>query len=202
MNLLRVALILGAGFVAAGCGDDEAVNSDEQARRAYLGLDSAVARSLTLGFAGFNAASSANIPPQTAPGAATGTLTISGQVDQGSSANKGMRLKVGATGYSDGPFTVAEEETLTVTYDTTQDVEAQPALDLSLRGIPTGTFTGTLVGDFEMSGGLQGRVSLNLNMAGALEEDGAGGVRRKANTTTVTGTAISGDGTFQVNLSI
>jgi hypothetical protein len=36
-------------------------------------------------------------------------------------------------------------------------------------------------------------------MSGDIEDDGTGTVRRKAGTTTVTGTAMSGDGEFQVN---
>ncbi len=56
---------------------------DDQPRRAYLGLGKSVGQSLQLGFAGFNAASSANIPTQSANGDVAGTLAISGQVDQG-----------------------------------------------------------------------------------------------------------------------
>ncbi|HLM46923.1 MAG TPA: hypothetical protein VK458_23835, partial [Myxococcaceae bacterium] len=104
----------------SGCGND--ISSDEQARRAYLGLDKAVEKSLQLGFAGFNAASSANISPQSGTGDAGGGLTITGQVDQGSSANKGMRLRVGMTGYTDGEVKVSEDEdAVEVTYNTTTD---------------------------------------------------------------------------------
>ncbi len=195
-----VSLLLSAGQL--GCGDDK-VSSDEQARRAYLGLDKSVEKSLQLGFAGFNAASSANIPPQSAPGDAAGTLDITGQVDQGSSANKGMRLRVGMTGYSDGAITVSEEEEpVDITYQTTTDTTLQPALTLSLRNIPTGTFTGTLIGGFQMTGDLKGEVTLNLTMSGEIEDDGTGKVRRKAGTTTVTGTAKAGDGEYQVNLTL
>lgn len=190
-------ILLSAGLV--GCGDG--VSSDEQARRAYLGLDKSIEKSLQLGFAGFNAASSANISPQTANGDGTGTLTITGQVDQGSSANKGMRLRVGMTNYSDGAITVADE-TVKITYQTATDTTAQPALDLSLRNIPNGTFTGTLVGAFQMSEDLEGEVTLNLSMSGMIEDDGTGKVRRKAGSTTVTGTAKSGDGEYQVNVTL
>src|SRR5687767_4541413 len=82
------------------CGDEE-IDSDEEARRAYLGLDKSIAKSLALGFTGFNAASSANIPTQMTTGEVGGTLEISGQVDQGASANKGMRLQVGMVDFSD-----------------------------------------------------------------------------------------------------
>ena len=71
--------------LVGACSDDE-IDSDEAARRAYLGLDASIGKSITLGFQGFNAASSANIDPQMTTGTApngSGTLTISGQVDQG-----------------------------------------------------------------------------------------------------------------------
>jgi hypothetical protein len=190
-------LLLSAGLV--GCGDG--VSSDEQARRAYLGLDKSIEKSLQLGFAGFNAASSANISAQLIGGDAAGTLTITGQVDQGTSANKGMRLRVGMTNYSDGTVTVEVEE-VKITYSTSTDTAAQPALDLSLRNIPNGTFTGTLVGSFQMTEDLEGEVTLNLSMSGLIEDDGTGKVRRKAGSTTVTGTAKSGDGEYQVNVTL
>ena len=55
----------------------------------------------SLGFAGFNAASSANIPPQMTTGDVAGTLTVTGQVDQGASSNKNMRLVEALVGYQD-----------------------------------------------------------------------------------------------------
>jgi aryl-alcohol dehydrogenase-like predicted oxidoreductase len=74
-----------------------------------LGLDNAVEKSIKLGFDGFDSASSANISPQTANGDEHGTLTITGQVDQGASANKGMRLRVGMVAYNDGPLEIQYE---------------------------------------------------------------------------------------------
>lgn len=198
-TLLSAALLLSA----AGCGND--ISSDEQARRAYLGLDKSVGKSLQLGFAGFNAASSANIPAQTAAGDAGGTLTITGQVDQGASSNKGMRLRVGMAGYTDGEVTLPDDDKTKVklTFQTTTDTTMQPALTLSLRNIPNGTFDGTLAGTFQMAGDLEGDVTLNLTMSGQIEDDGTGKVRRKAGTTTVTGTAKSGDGgEYQVNVTL
>lgn len=183
------------------CGDDD-ISSDEQARRAYLGLDNSISKSLQLGFAGFNAASSANIPLQTTAGDASGTLIISGQVDQGSSANKGMRLRVGMATYSDGEIAVGEDEDpVNITYASSTDTTTQPELTLQLRDIPSGTFTGTLVGTFQMTGDLEGDVTLNLALAGDIEDDGTGKVRRVAGSTTVTGTATSGDGSYNVNLT-
>src|SRR5690349_7573501 len=94
-------LLVASSLLIAACSSDQ-VDSDEQARRAYLALDKSISKSLNLGFQGFNMASSANIAPQMGAGDKAGTLTITGQVDQGSSANKGMRLNVGMVGYDDG----------------------------------------------------------------------------------------------------
>ncbi|MBZ4421300.1 hypothetical protein [Myxococcus sp. RHSTA-1-4] len=200
MSAVACSFFLAVGL--AGCGDDDEVSSDEQARRAYLGLDESISKALQLGFDGFNAASSANIPPQTTTGAAAGTLVINGQVDQGSSDNKGMRLRVGMTGYSDGEITVSEdEEPVNITYASNTDTTLQPELTLQLRNIPGGTFTGTLVGDYDMTGDLAGKVTLNLSLTGDIEDDGTGKVRRVAGSTRVTGTATSGDGTYNVDVT-
>jgi hypothetical protein len=134
-----------------------------------------------------------------AAGAMAGTLTVTGQVDQGVSANKQMRLDVAMAGYRDVSG---------FTYDTDLDVDggvALPALDMSLQGIPTGTLSGMLVGTFRMSGDLSGPVTLNLMFTGELEADpdgGAGtGVVRTPGTTHVTGTATSPAGTFAVDVT-
>ncbi|HLM46924.1 MAG TPA: hypothetical protein VK458_23840 [Myxococcaceae bacterium] len=59
------------------------------------------------------------------------------------------------------------------------------------------------MGTFQMAGDLEGDVTLNLTMTGQLEDDGTGKVRRKAGTTTVTGTAKSGEGgEYQVNVTL
>ncbi len=189
-----------------GCSDDEAtIDSDEEARRAYLGLDESIEKSLALGFAGFNAASSANIPPQTTAGIEAGTLVITGQVDQGSSDNKGMRLRVGMTAYTDGVLvleTENEEVTVEITYDTDPDPSLQPYLQLSLKNIPTGTLTGTLTGTYHLLGDIEGDIVLNLTFAGTLQAQGAG-VIRAPGTTTVTGTATNGDGgVYDVQLTL
>jgi hypothetical protein len=185
------------------CADDDAIDSDEAARRAYLGLDGSVAKSLTLGFAGFNAASSANIPPQMTTGDAAGTLAITGQVDQGASANKEMRLYVGMVDYDDGPFVIDEDgTTISIQYDTDLATATQPYLHLSLRDIPSGTFTGELTGTYHLTGAIEGDATLNLTMSGALMDDGSGGTLRMPGATTVTGTATSGDGVYQVALTL
>ena len=189
---------------ATGCSDDDAIDSDEAARRAYLGLDVSIGVSLNLGFDGFNAASSANIPPQMTAGVASGTLTISGQVDQGASTNKGMRLQVGMVDYSDGVLVVMdgdEELEVDLTYATSAVVDAQPALDLQLRDIPNGTFTGTLAGTYQISGDISGDVTLALTMSGAIQDDGNGDVIRVPGSTTISGTATSGDGLYTVAIT-
>lgn len=185
------------------CGDDgETISSDEEARRAYFGLDGSIAKSLQLGFDGFNAASSANIPPQMTTGKVGGTLTITGQVDQGSSDNKGMRLKVGMVDYTDGkPVVEGKELDVQITYDTPMDAATQPALTLSLKNIPTGTLEGTLIGDFQMDGDVDGTATLNLTFAGMLMADGNKTVRMPG-TTHVTGTATSGDGSYTVDITL
>jgi hypothetical protein len=184
--------------IAAGCGSNDVASKDD-AKRAYLGLDGSIDKSIDLGFKGFNEAMSANIPAEMAAGAMAGTLTVTGQVDQGVSVNKQMRLSVAMAGYRDVSG---------FTYDT--DVSADggvvlPALDMSLQGIPTGTLSGMLVGTFRMSGDLSGPVTLNLMFTGELEADpdgGAGtGVVRTPGTTHVTGTATSPAGTFAVDVT-
>ena len=141
---------------------------------------------------------SANIPTEMAAGAMAGTLTVTGQVDQGVSANKQMRLNIAMVGYRDVSG---------FTYDTNLNVDggvAFPALDMSLQGIPTGTLSGTLVGMFQMSGDLSGPVTLNLTFTGELEanpDGGASGVVRKPGTTHVTGTATSPAGPFAVDVT-
>jgi hypothetical protein len=185
-------LMLAVSALAA-CGDD-GVSSTEAARRAYYGLDTMIGKAMDLGFAGFNAATSANIPTQTASGTVKGTLTVTGKVDQGSSKNKEMRLNTGLVDYQDD----ATNHVVYATSDT-----SLPALDLSLKSIPTGTLTGTLAGAFSMTGDLTGVVTLSLSMAGELQADpvDATKVLRKPGTTRVTGTAQSTYGVFAVDLT-
>ena len=200
--MANLTWVLLAASALPACSDDPpSVSSDEQARRAYFGIDTSIQTSLDLGFAGFNAASSANIPTQNGTGVAGGTIAISGQVDQGSSANKGMRLKVGMVDYTDGKI-VIDGKTLDVmiTYSTDPDPTTQPALTLSLKGIPTGTLTGTLVGTYHMTGDLTGDAMLDLTMTGTLADSGGGHVIRAANMTHVIGTVASNHGTYTVDV--
>lgn len=185
------------------CGGDDTLSSDEEARRAYFGLDESVAASITLGFAGFNAASSANISPQSAVGIVGGTLTVTGQVDQGSSSNKGMRLRVGMVAYTDGVVVIDGQPTeIDIIYETATDPAAQPALTMQLKGIPSGTLDGTLIGDYAMTGDIEGTATLNLTFSGKLMDAGGGKVVRVPGMTHVTGTAVSGDGTYAVDVTL
>lgn len=196
MRTLTIPLLLPGLLLLGACGGG--VDSEEAARAAYLNLDPAIEKSLRLGFDGFNAATSANIPDQMTTGDVSGTLTVSGQVDQGASANKGMRLMLTMVEYQD---VEASEEDLDIVYDTGATL---PALTLNLRNIPDGTLTGTLVGEFLMTGEIAGSVTLNLAIDGEIESDpdAPGEVRRVPGTTRVTGTATSDYGTFEVDVTI
>jgi hypothetical protein len=197
--LLKVTLLcLPLLVTTVACGDDgDEVDTEEKARRAYLLLDTMVEKAMDLGFEGFNAATSANIPSQTNTGAVQGTINVTGKVDQGSSSNKGMRLFVELIDYSDDKD---EADLPKVIYNTGA---LKPSLVMSLKKIPTGTMTGTLGGGFKMAGQLEGEVVLDLTLASDLEADAAsaGGVKRKAGTIKVTGTATSAYGVYSVNVT-
>jgi hypothetical protein len=185
-------------LVLVACGGG--VDSDQAAEAAYLGLDGMVGKALALGFDGFNAASSANIPTQMTTGDVTGTLTVSGQVDMGASDNKGMRLLLDLVEYRDiDPVT---DEDLLITYDTAEAASAP--LDLMFRGIPDADMDGTLGGVYYMTGEIEGNVELNLTITGTTEADpdNPGNMRRVAGATTVTGTATSDYGVFNVNVTL
>ena len=188
LSFLAAPLAISASLLA-GCGDG--VSSEEKARQAYEGLDNSVDVAIKLGFQGFNAASSANIPDQKASGLVTGTMTIGGKVDQGASSNKTMSLTEKLVEYcDDGEHT----------YDT--DDAALPTLDMKLSKIPTGTLDGTLAGKFLLTGDLEGTVTLNLAFSGDLQATSDGtGVERKPGTTHITGTAESDFGTYDVDLT-
>mgnify|MGYP001575404801 CR=1 FL=1 len=199
--LLAVVFLAAPLAPSCACGD---VGSEEDARIAYLGVDDVVTKSLALGFAGFNAAASANIPAQSDTGDESGTIEVTGQVDQGSSDNKGMRLQVALAEYSDGtiddPETEDTEEEIAIVYATADGAPLE--LDLQLRDIPSGTLTGTLAGTVAMSGDLEGDLELSISFAGAIEDDGAGGTERVEGSTEVSGTATSANGTFDVDTEI
>jgi hypothetical protein len=199
--LKKTLSVLVCLMVLAACGDEEGVADAKSAEAAYMGIDGAIEKALNLGFAGFNAATSANIPAQSGVGDVSGTMEVTGQADSGMSANKGMRLYVAMVEYSDGPVTVDETE-FAITYDT--DPADLPYLEAKFANYPNGTFTGSYTGTVNMSGDLKGVVTLELTFAGNTEEDplDATKVLRVEGTTTVTGTASSSYGTFQIDLLI
>jgi hypothetical protein len=190
-------LVVSLGSLLLGaCGGDDrsnqaAVTSTADAERAYVGLDGSIDKAITLGFDGFNAATSANIDPQTANGDQKGTLTVVGQVDQGASTNKTMHLTEALATYSDDGH---------LEYAT--DTAALPALEMKLSKVPTGTLDGTLTGSFAISGDLQGSVTLNLTFSGELEPNAADPtkVERKPGSTHITGTATSGGDSYAVDV--
>lgn len=199
---MRAALLM---LALAACGGN--ISDEDAAEQAYIGLDQAVERAMNLGFDGFNAADDANIDDQVDEGNLSGTMTVGGQVDQGASDNKGMRLTVVLVDYRDvvlwdlqEPDDGEDDVELEVTYDS---LEPTPELDLSLRDIPDGTLTGSFVGAFDLTGDLEGEVALDLEISANLEEipDQAGRTRRVAGSTRVTGTAESAWGTFDVDVT-
>lgn len=197
-------LVVGAFGVAVttttGCGG---VDSEDDARLTSLGLNAIVVDALQLGFDGFNAADSANIPTQSADGDEAGTITVDGQVDQGASDNKGMRLTVTLDGYInellDDPETDDEEE-LRFLYSTADGAPLN--LELSLRDIPNGTLSGTLAGTVLVEEDLEAEVEVSLSFAGTIEDDGNGGTTPTDGGTNVTGTVESASGSFDVDFDI
>lgn len=194
-TVLGLALV---GLFASACNPGPqgsvAVADEASARLAYLGLDRAIDRAIDLGFAGFNAANSANIPEQTGSGELSGTMTIAGKVDQGASANKGMRLEMTLAGdYADE---ILEGDT-DVIYN-----GGPAALDMNFKGLPDADFSGTLRGTFVMDHDLIGEVALDLSMDGVTQDAGDGTIVRVAGSIHVTGTATSDYGVFMVDVSL
>jgi hypothetical protein len=177
-------------FTILGCGGNGSVHSDADAQTAYLGLDASIDKAINLGFMGFNAASSANIPTEmTKDARMMGTLTVTGQVDQGASSNKTMRLNTAYSMYSDDGKVI---------YDT--NPAALPMLQLDLMNIPTGTLSGSFAGAFTMSGNLKNTVTLTLAITANLMGT-TGNLSRVAGSTHVTGTAVSDYGTYNVDVT-
>jgi hypothetical protein len=201
---LTVAVL---SLLAAQCGG---VSNADAARRSYLGLDRAVDRALSLAFDGLNAASSANIPAQMASGDLAGTMLVEGQVSQGSSSNREMRLLVTLTGYrdnvSDTGATDAGAADAGATGPALRLIYSKPAsgmpiaMDLSLR---PPMFTGTFAGTLDMTGELAGTVTVNVTLSGQLESMSGSGSRlqRVAGTTRITGTVTSAYGTYPVDVT-
>ena len=189
-------LLAAAALPAFGCGGpDDAVADEESARQAYLGLDRAIDRAIDLGFAGFSAADSANIPEQTDAGELSGRMTVSGKVDQGASSNKNMTLSVTLSeDYSDD---VVTDDELDVVYN------GGPAtLQISFKGLPDATLeNSSLTGVFEMTGDLAGTVELDLAITGMTQAVGDAIVRAPG-TIRVVGTATSKYGVFAVDVML
>ena len=187
MNQGLFALTLSlAALGAAGCGSG--VSSTDDAKQAYEGLDASIDKAINLGFDGFNAASNANIPPQTANGMLKGKMTVSGKVDQGASDNKTMDLNEELVEYSDREKLV---------YDTKGEL---PLISMKLSKVPDGTLDGTMKGTFTMSGDLEGPVTLDLTFTSDLQAGDGTKVVRKPGTTHIQGTATSDFGTFDVDV--
>jgi hypothetical protein len=182
-------------LVLVSCSSNGSVDSNETAKQAYLGLDESIDKAIALGFKGYNDANSANIPTEQTTGDVSGTMTVTGQVDQGVSANKQMRLLEQLSSYSDTDAGVV--------YDTSADAGTDGApgnLGMSLQGIPNGTLSGSLDGTYGMHGSLQGLVTLSVTFNGDLQQ-GDAGVERKVGTTHITGTATSGNGVYQIDVT-
>jgi hypothetical protein len=202
-------LVLVLSMAAMACSDD-GIDSDEEARRAYLALDGSIGKSLNLGFQGFNLASSANIAPQEVAGTSDGTLVVSGQVDQGSSDNKTMRLSIAMVGYDDGPVAYNDDgDTVHIIYDTAAETTNQPYLELKLSNVPTGTLTGALnsntmmTGVYKMSGDIEGELTINVTINGMLMAGTGTEVLRVPGSTTVVGTATNQDGgVYDINITL
>jgi hypothetical protein len=194
LTIVFAATIAALPACSSGTSSGPGVTSTEDAKRAYLGLDHSIDVAIGLGLQGFNAASNANIPPQTAKGTSGGTLTITGQVDQGASSNKTMNLSEAMDRYSDDGKII---------YSTGGDAGTPPALSMKLAKIPNGTLDGTLNGTFDMDGDLKGTVTLTVTFNATLEPvaGDATKVERKAGTTHITGTANSGDSTYSIDVT-
>jgi hypothetical protein len=162
-----------------------------EAEVAWLGFEGAFVRALNLAFDGFNAATSATIPTQTASGDNDGSLTVTGDVDQGAASTKTMKLEAALAAYSDNG---------TLTYDT--GAEAPATLDMTLTDIPTGTMSGTLVGAYQASGAFGGSVSFNLTFAGPIQPNAmdSSKVERKLGATHVAGKVTIGAATYTVDV--
>ena len=204
-NLMRIQVVCLACVLVsiAACSGDDSVNSDEEARRSYLGLDKSISKSLALGFQGWTMATSANIPPQMTAGDLSGTLTITGKVDQGVPNQAQMNLNVGMMMYSDGEIPINDDgDTISITYATSTDVTMQPLVSIKLNSSAGNTITGMLRGAYTMSGDMEGTVTLDLTLNGTFTGT-APNVMRVVGSMTVTGTAVNSDGgTYTVDVTI
>ncbi|HEX6835349.1 MAG TPA: hypothetical protein VF334_02195 [Polyangia bacterium] len=184
----RLALLLVAA--ACGCNNGEAPTINTQAMEAYLGMDSSIEKALDLAFVGMNSAATANIAPETIGGDAKGKLVVMGQVDQGTSSSKTIRVDAVYNGYSDDGDTF---------YAT--DAAAPPLLALELTQLPYGALSGTFLGVFTMSGLFVGPLTVELKLDGQLQPAGTTGVARVMYSTRIHGTAVSDYGSYAVDFT-
>jgi hypothetical protein len=101
-----------------------------------------------------------------------------------------MRLNTAYVMYSDDGKVI---------YDT--NAAALPMLSMDLKGIPTGTVTGSLAGTFTMTGDLHNSVTLTLSFTGNLMAGPNNTVVRVPGSTHITGTAVSDYGTYNVDVT-
>lgn len=201
-SITRWVVLGSAVAVLASCGGGgNTVANEENARRAYLGLDRSIDKALDLAMQGYNMASSANIPALQTTGDVAGTLAVTGQVSRGTGAsgNSEVRLFTTYAGYRDAVAVNDDATMLAITYDGAQ--LASNDFAMSLRGIPTGTFTGSLNRSLTMSGDLEGEVTLNVTFAGNLRPTATGGIERAPGTTRIMGTATSSYGTYNIDVT-
>lgn len=203
LTLQTFFFLLSSMLFALACGSDDddrkGIDNPADAEHAYRGIDLAIDKALNLGMQGFNAASSANIAPQTGTGDVQGTLVVGGQVDQGASANKTMRLTTDFTTYEDAVPANGDAGVLHVVYDAVSG--GTTTLEIKLLNLPDGTFTGTFQQTLHMTGDLEGDVVLDLTFSGDIRAAAGGGIERVPGTTVITGTATSPYGTFNVNIT-
>ena len=199
----QMPYLMAISLATAACGSDD-VDSNEEARRAYLALDGSISKSLNLGFQGFNLATSANIDPQMTVGTTAGTLVINGQADQGASDNKGMRLYVAMVDYDDGEIPYNDDgDTIHVIFDTNVEQLMQPYLSLKFANYPAGTMDGTLAGKYMMSQDLVGELTLSLTISGPTMAGTGTEVLRVPGMTTVKGTATNEDGgVYEIDITL
>jgi hypothetical protein len=185
------ALLVLPLLLASAC--DDSVPSEGQADLAFAGLATSIDKATRLGFLGYSAAVDSKLWPQETLGDVSGTLVVSGQVEEGSSDDESLHLDMETERYSDLADLDEGDAEVSVTYWT--DTESGlPSIDLELVGAPDGTFHGTLAGTFRMMGDLHGNVTLELEIDGVIESDGSYGTRRVEDSMTVTGTATDGTG--------
>lgn len=158
-----------------------------------------------MAFVGFNAASSANIPPQTAMGDAMGTIVVDGQVSQGMSANREMRLNITLANYQDMVTDAPDGGTsaaLHLTYDKPEDAGTPLSMSLSLRPNTQPSLTGTISGTLRLSGDLQGTVTVFFGITGEIRSMSGMGMRYELvpGSTRIAGSVMSAFGTYNVDI--